>query len=102
MTITELEQVIREYILDIYGKQYIGKIKILELNPVGYSIKLDMGCPEKPLVIYAELEDSKFLKFLKEELKIKRFNLINFGQLQLTYPVDCHPINTSCECNDKR
>ena len=77
--ITELEQVIREYILDIYGKQYIGKIKILELNPVGYSIKLDIGCPEKPLVIYAELEDSKFLKFLKEELKIKRFNLINFG-----------------------
>jgi hypothetical protein len=38
MTIIELEQVIRDYILDIYKKEYTGKIYIKKLDPVGYSI----------------------------------------------------------------
>jgi len=60
-----------------------------------------MDRPFKPLVIYAELEDEKFLKFLKDELKTKRFNLIYYGELNLTYPYDCSPRNTACNCNDK-
>lgn len=101
MTTIELEQVIQEYFLDIYHKKYIGKIDIQKLNPVGYSIKFGMGTPEKPITIYAELEDSKFLKFLKSELKDRRFNLVYFGKLQLAYPYDCNPRNTSCNCDDK-
>lgn len=96
MTTTELEQVTRDYILDIYKKEYIGKMHVRKLEPVGYCIELGMSVPEKPIVIYAELEDSKFLKFLREELKSRRFNLVHFGQLKLTYPYDCNPINTSC------
>lgn len=101
MTTTELEQVIREYIRDIYNKEYIGKLDIQKLNPKGYYIKFGLDRPYQPLVIYAELEDSKFLKFLKQELKDKRFNLIYYGSLQLTYPYDCNPRNTACECRKK-
>lgn len=101
MTTTELEQVIRGYILDIYKKEYTGKISIQKLDPVGYCVHLGMSVPEKPLVIYAELEDQKFLKFLRKELVDKRFNLVYYGRLQLTHPYDCYPINKSCNCNDK-
>lgn len=88
MTETELEQVIREYILDIYKKKYVGKIKIQKLNP-GYSIHLGMSTPEKPLVICGQLEDSDFLKFLKEELRTKKFHLVYYGELNEKYPYDC-------------
>ncbi len=101
MTTIELEQVIRDYIMDIYKKQYIGKIKIQKMDPVGYHIQLGMDRPEQPTVIYAELEDKKFLKFLREELKARRFNLVDFGELRLTYPYDCNPRNTQCGCHDK-
>lgn len=101
MTTTELEQVIREYIRDIYKKEYIGKLWIQKLNPKGYYIKLGLNTPDQPLVIYGEMEDEDFLKFLKRELKDKRFNLVYYGGLQLTYPQDCNPRNTACGCQKK-
>ena len=101
MTVQDLEQVIQEYILDIYKKKYTGKIEIQKLNPIGYSIKLGMDTPNKPVTIYGELEDKAFLKFLKQELKDRRLNLIYYGKLQLTYPYDFNPRNTSCSCHDK-
>lgn len=96
MTIQELEQVIQEYILDIYHKKYIGKIDIKKLDPIGYCIKLGMDRVYQPAVIYAELEDSKFLKFLRQEIKDRRFNLVDYGILQLREPYDCNPVNTAC------
>lgn len=101
MTIQDLEQVIQEYFLSIYKKRYIGKLNIQKLDPVGYCIQLGMDHPDKPITIYAELEDSKFLKFLKQELKNKRFNLVYYGQLKLNDYYDCNPINRVCSCNDK-
>ena len=101
MTTQDLEQGIRDYILDIYHKEYIGKIVVEKLNPVGYCIKLGMDNPYQPIVIYAELEDKEFLKFLRQELKNKRFNLVYYGNLQTTYPYDCSPINKACSCHDK-
>lgn len=100
MTVQELEQVIHEYILDIYHEKYIGKMNILKINPIGYKVELSLSTPNKPLVIYAELEDEDFLKFIRNELKAKRFNLINYGQLQLTYPYESDCINKLCKCND--
>lgn len=99
MTLIKLEQLIREYIMDIYKKQYIGKIKIKKLNP-GYCIYLDIGHQYNPTVIYAELEDEKFLKFLKDDLKSRNFHFSHFATLDLVYPDACVPINSSC--NDKR
>lgn len=101
MTVQDLEQVIQEYFLDIYKKKYIGKMEIQKLDPIGYSIKLGMDHPAQPTTIYAELEDKAFLKFLKQELKDRRFNLIYYGKLQMTYPYDCNPRNTACSCHDK-
>ena len=100
MTTTELEQVIQDYFQDIYHKKYIGRINIQKLDPVGYYIKFGMDRPFQPLVIYAELEDKQFLEFLKRELKDKRFNMIYYGELNLTHPYDCSPRNTACSCND--
>lgn len=74
---------------------------IQRLDPIGYCIKLEMDNRYQPITIYAELEDTKFLKFLKQELKNKRFNLIYYGKLQLVYPHDCNPINKACSCHDK-
>ena len=102
MTTQDLEQVIQEYFLDIYHKKYIGKLDIKRLNPVGYCVKLGMDNVYQPITIYAELEDSAFLKFLKQELKDRRFNLVYWGKLQLREPYDCNPINTACSCHDKR
>lgn len=101
MTEIELEQVIRDYFLDIYKKEYKGEIHIQKLNPIGFSIKLELSMRNKPLTIYAELEDKSFLKFLKQELKDKRFNLIYYGKLDLVNEYDCSPINKACCCHDK-
>lgn len=101
MTITELEQVIQDYFLDIYGKYYTGKMSIQKLDPEGYCIRFGMDRPNRPTVIYAELEDKKFLKFLKQQIKDMRINLMYYGELKLTYHTNCHPINTSCSCHDQ-
>lgn len=101
MTETYLEQVTRDYILDIYKKEYIGKIKVQKLDPIGYSIHLGLSVPNRPLVIYAELEDDKFLKFLKQELRARSSHLAYYGKLDLVYPYDCSPRDTSCDCHDK-
>ncbi len=100
MTTSELEQVTRDYLRDIYKREYIGKIQINTLSPQGYIIKLGMYTPEQPITIYAELSDDKFLKFLKEDLKSRRFNLKYFGELNLVHPYDCSPRNTICGCHD--
>lgn len=101
MTTTELEQVIQDYFLDIYGKRYVGKLEIKKLDPVGYYIKFGMDRPNRPTVIYAELEDNEFLKFLKRQIKDMRINLMYYGILKLKYHTDCHPINTACSCHDQ-
>ena len=98
MTTTELEQVIRGCIRDIYKKEYIGKIEIIKLNPIGYSVKLGMANPYQPIVIYAELNDKDFIQFFKKELKSRHLNTIFFGEINLIEPY--HPENISQQCYD--
>lgn len=100
MTEQELEQVIREYLLDIYNSEYIGKLKVEKL-PLGYQISLGMNTPECPIVIYAELEDKEFLKFLREELRMRKLNTVFYGKLFKTMPPECNKVNRACSCNDK-
>ncbi len=85
MTTKELEQVIQDYFLDIYGKCYVGKLEIQKLDPIGYCISFYMDRPNRPTIFYAELEDDKFLKLLKQQIKDMRLNLTYFGKLQLKY-----------------
>lgn len=96
MNIQDLEQVIRDYLRDIYKKEYIGKMTVEAINPIGYKISLGLGVSNRPTIIYAELEDKAFLKFLKQELRDRRFNLIDYGELNLRYPTNCRPENQPC------
>lgn len=100
MTATEIEQVIQEYFLNIYGKTYTGKLSIEKLNPIGYCIKFGMDRPYQPTVIYAELEDQEFLKYLKQQIKDMRLNLLYYGQLNINYQTDKLVINTACKCHE--
>lgn len=98
MTTTELEQVIRCCIRDIYKKEYIGKLEIFKLNPIGYSVKLGMATQYQPIVIYAELQDKEFIQFFKQELKNRHLNTTSFGELNLVEPY--YPSNISQQYYD--
>lgn len=94
MTTIELEQVILDYIRDFYKKEYVGKINITKLEPIGYYIKIGMGTPYQPVVIYAELDDDQFLKFIKQELKHRLVNNVHYGEVKLIEPYN--PKTTLC------
>lgn len=74
MTHTELKQVILEYIRDLYKKEYIGQIEIEDLDPVGYKVSFNFDRSEMPLVLIADLPDEKFLPFIKEEIRSRKFH----------------------------
>lgn len=100
MTTQELEQAIRDYLMDTYKKNYIGKLDIKKIGN-GFHIALGLNVPEKPQVIYAEADDDELLEFLKKELKSRLYHLSHFAQLSLQQPYDCCKRNTQCGCNDK-
>lgn len=102
MTEKELEQVTLEYLRDIYKAEYIGAIKVEKFEPTGYMIKLGFNTPECPQIIYAELEDDKFLEFLREQLKSMNLHMRFFGKLTKTMPPECNTVNRACNCNDKK
>ena len=100
MTTQELEQVILEYIQEITNTEYVGKIDIKKLEPIGYCVKLGLSVPERPLTIYAELEDDEFLDFIKKDLQSRNFPARFYGQLNLVYPEECGERSTKCSCKD--
>lgn len=72
MTIQELDQAIRELIRSIYKAEYVGSLKIKELKD-GYDLALGFNHTENPIHIAASLTAVKFLKYVEEELKNRRF-----------------------------
>lgn len=55
--------------MDIYQAEFIGRIKIEDLDPVGYKISFYLDNPEYPFVLIADLPDEEFIPFIKEELR---------------------------------
>lgn len=88
--------------MDIYKAHYIGKLYIQKLNPIGYKIDFGFDTPEVPFTLYAEIPDSEFIKFLKNELRSSRFNRVFYGQINKVMPEECTKISTKCGCHDKR
>ena len=78
MTHTELNQVIREYMRELYEMEFIGDIKIEDLDPVGYKIALNFNHSENPVVIIADLPDEEFLPFIKEEIRSRKFQKVKY------------------------
>jgi hypothetical protein len=72
MTHTELKQVILGYMKDLYKMEYIGRLEIEDLYPVGYKVSFNFDRSEMPLVIIADLPDEEFLPFIKEELRNRK------------------------------
>lgn len=100
MTTVELEQAIRDCIMDVYNKQYVGSLEIKRLNPVGLQVRLGMNNYDKPIYITAELEDKAFLKFFKEELRTRHFNTSWWFSGYKTYPDECTHVDSRCGCHD--
>ena len=65
MTHTELNQVIREYMRDIYKAEFIGKLKIEDIEPIGYKVSFYLDNPEYPLVIIGDMPDEEFIPYIK-------------------------------------
>lgn len=83
MHIQDIEHLIRESIMDLYGKQYIGKLKIEPLETKGYCVTFGMNNTNLPIVICAELDDIDFIKYIKQELKTMRLDRVKYGTLTL-------------------
>ena len=78
MTHTELNQVIREYMRELYKMEFIGDIKIENLDPVGYKISFNFNRSENPVVIIADLPDEEFLPFIKEEIRSRKCQRVKY------------------------
>lgn len=78
MTITELEQAIRDCVCELYEKEYIGPLKLIPLKPFGWDLRLGFDNDYKPLHIAAQLDDCAFLKYIYEELRTRHLNDIHF------------------------
>ena len=78
MTHTELNQVIREYMRELYEMEFVGEIKIEDLDPVGYKVAFNLNHSENPVVIIADLPDAEFLPFIKEEIRSRKFQKVKY------------------------
>lgn len=86
MHIQDIEHQIRESFMEIYGEQYIGKLKIEPLEEQGYCVTLGMQDTNLPITICAELDDQTFIQFFKQELKDKGLNRVKYGTLSSVEP----------------
>lgn len=101
MTIEEIKCNILRIIEQVYNKKYIGKLDIIRLDPIGLQVKFGMNNVDKPLVISAELDDESFLKFLKEELRVRGLNTVQYFLGVKSYPDNCNgPINKTQRYNE--
>ena len=102
MTPKELEQVIREYLRDIFKIEYIDKLKVFQPEFGGYCIEFYKGVDNAPQVIYVDLEGPKLISFIKEQIKHMGLHNSGYAGIQLVNPTRCTPIDKSCNCHDKR
>ena len=72
MTHTELKAVIQELILDLYGKEFVGKMEIKDEEPEGYTIKFET-IQDRPYSYTFTMPDDQVIKHLTEELRHAAF-----------------------------
>lgn len=97
MSITDIEQATLNFIKTFSKREYIGKIKVEKLDPVGFSVTLYPQGRYVPTVFSAEIDDEqKFLKYLREEIRNRKFHLQWYGELNKRESSLCYPINKSC------
>lgn len=78
MDMDQLRQAILDIIFNQYKKCYIGPLKIVPLKTEGWDVQLGLDCDERPIHIAIELDDDKFLKYFREEMRWRHLGDINF------------------------
>lgn len=63
---------------ELYEMEFVGEIKIEDLDPVGYKIAFNLNHSENPVVIIADLPDAEFLPFIKEEIRSRKFQKVKY------------------------
>ena len=66
---------------------------------MGYSVTFGLNNIDKPIVISAELNDDAFIKFIREELRSRHFNDIQWFIGEHNYPDNGCPIKKGCACD---
>jgi hypothetical protein len=95
MTHTDLKQAILGCIRQLYKMEFIGEIKIEDLDPVGYKVSLNLDRSENPLVLIADLPDEEFLDFIREEIRSRKLHKVKH------YLATKVPGNTINICNER-
>jgi len=95
MTHTDLKQAILGCIRQLYKMEFIGEIKIEDLDPVGYKVSLNLDRSENPLVLIADLPDEEFLDFMREEIRSRKLHKVKH------YLATKVPGNTINICNER-
>lgn len=76
--------------------EYIGGIKIEDLDPIGYKVSFYLDRSENPFVLIADLPDEDFLVFIKKELRKAHLPMTKyFGAIK-------QPPEKPFKCNDER
>lgn len=66
---------------ELYEMEFVGDIKIEDLDPIGYKISLyTRRGSESPIVIMSDLPDNQFLEYIKEELRIRKLHKVKYFQ----------------------
>ena len=63
---------------ELYEMEFVGDIKIENLDPVGYKVSFNFNQSENPVVIISDLPDEKFLPFIKEEIRSRKFQKVKY------------------------
>lgn len=70
---------------DLYNTEFVGNIKIEDLDPVGYKVSFNFNNSENPLVIISDLPDEEFLPFIKEEIRKRKFQRTKYYTASKVY-----------------
>ena len=63
---------------ELYEMEFVGEIKIEDLEPIGYKVAFNFNRSENPVVIIADLPDEEFLPFIKEEIRSRKFHKVKY------------------------
>jgi hypothetical protein len=74
---TALENEILEIINEVTGHCYIGKLTVIEESD-GYTLRLGLNTPNAPTVLYYQGSVEDFKKYIKEEIKRRRYPEIEY------------------------
>lgn len=91
-------QAILETIFKVYGKCYVGHLRIHRLPDGCVDVSMGLDNPDKPLHISAQLDDQSFLAYFEQELRKRRLTSTKFFTGYKTDMYERHfaqPINHS-------